>query len=726
MSPAQKTWLRRSLLAMAALFFGTAILLPQWNPLAGRFVGSPESVAWIANGWSELQVARIRLNDYVSDRGDWPTRLDTLEIDAAGDIFALSLAPNTLIGTLRATPRLDRALHGRRVEYRWDPAQQLWSCAAGDPPLPARYLPLNCRSEESFVGDTTRWLVAVLVLSVAALALLALLLVWRHPLIAPFQREPARLRRTPLPLLPRIDTALGWLRRRDATLAAAGIARDDWNDALRYRALAPSQQVGLLAQRIGARTTPSSGWSLPGAVFEWTFSTDMPVSLERCLVWLPEPALDGARLVRELRPLQTGLDVLLVVTPTAAAETALRGLCADRGNLFVCIAQDTQGAWLLARDALPVLLRTMARQLRLTRISPYQTRGGIARASSFFGRESLLARVVQREPSNYLLIGGRQLGKTSLMKAIERRLRDHPQVACVYVVLRDQRLRPRLAAQCGLPLDSDLETIVAELRRQQGGKRLLLLIDEADPFFRADAARDYAELAAMRALSEEGRCHFLLAGFWDLYAAAALDYQSPLRNFGDVISVGGLEADACRELATAPLAVLNLRFADAALVERIVTQSGRRANLVAILCQECLEAIDQGGGAIEAVDVERALASQAVLDALAGWGRLSHDEDASRLDRIVVYRVAGQGATTLADMVDLLRSHADIDIEALRRSFSRLQLAYVLERQAQRYVFAVPLFLRQFEAAELPVLLAEELRQLRGSGEARPQRSPGT
>jgi hypothetical protein len=64
-------------------------------------------------------------------------------------------------------------------------------------------------------------------------------------------------------------------------------------------------------------------------------------------------------------------------------------------------------------------------------------------------------------------------------------------------------------------------------------------------------------------------------------------------------------------------------------------------------------------------------------------------------------------------MVDLLRPQADVDVETLRRSFSRLQLAYVLERQGEHFRFAVPLFARQFEAAEIPVLLSEELRQLR-------------
>jgi hypothetical protein len=35
-----------------------------------------------------------------------------------------------------------------------------------------------------------------------------------------------------------------------------------------------------------------------------------------------------------------------------------------------------------------------------------------------------------------------------------------------------------------------------------------------------------------------------------------LDYQSPLRNFGETLRVGALEADACRDLATRPMATM--------------------------------------------------------------------------------------------------------------------------------------------------------------------------
>ena len=300
------------------------------------------------------------------------------------------------------------------------------------------------------------------------------------------------------------------------------------------------------------------------------------------------------------------------------------------------------------------------------------------------------------------------------LEAVQRRLQGHPHTVCHYVSLRDHRLAPRMALQFGLPADTPLEAIVDHLQAQYQGKRLVLLIDEADLFFRDESANGYVQLSTLRALSEEGRCWFMLAGFWDLYATAVLDYPSPLRNFGEVLAIGGLERAACRELATEPLRKLRLGFDNEKLVDRLIDASGQRANLVAILCQECLEALLPGERVIEARHLTQALASQAVQDALAGWGRLSHDEAACRLDRIVVYHTAQAGQTSLVTLAQLLQSHGIAgDAQALRQSLARLQLAYVLRKhEAGEYRFAIPLLQDQFEPAEVELLLHQELAVL--------------
>ena len=141
--------------------------------------------------------------------------------------------------------------------------------------------------------------------------------------------------------------------------------------------------------------------------------------------------------------------------------------------------------------------------------------------------------------------------------------------------------------------------------------------------------------------------------------------------------------------------------------------SGQRANLVAILCQECLEALAPAERVIEKRHLDQALASQAVQDALAGWGRLSHDEAACRLDRIVVYQTAQAGGVSLVALAQLLQSHGIAgDPQALRQSLARLQLAYVLRKQDAEYRFAIPLLQDQFEPAEVELLLHQELAVL--------------
>lgn len=253
--------------------------------------------------------------------------------------------------------------------------------------------------------------------------------------------------------------------------------------------------------------------------------------------------------------------LLVFVANTAQAPMpALQAWCEDRANLAVMIDGAAQTECLLTRRPADVLLRVLAAQLRVTRISPYQTRGAINSADAFFGREQLLARVIGREPANYLVVGGRQLGKSSLLKAVQRRLQDHPQIVSHYLSPRDDRLAPRLALQFGLAAGTALDDIIHHLETTYSGKCLFLLIDEADLFFRNESCSGCQQLAALRALSDEGHCWFMLAGFWDLYATAVLDYQSPLRNFGEVLTIGALETEACRELASAPLARLQLEF----------------------------------------------------------------------------------------------------------------------------------------------------------------------
>ena len=701
---------RAIIIAAVTLFVGSALMVPGLNPVTrGWVLGGMETASILGAGWGELNYTRQLAAEHVQVYGTWPETLSEFGGWRQGGIFDIQ-SPQAYVLEARLKPvgNLDADMVGTGVVFTIDPDTLRWSCRGAEPPLPGRYLPDDCR--EPGYWTTATWLSAIAIGALVVVLALGIWMLVNNPLIGPLQRDPQRLKRLPVDQLHRADRALGWLRRRRLTLRAARVTQADWQDALKYTRLDVPGRCALLALRLAARSEASAGWDLPGAVFEWRFPADLPVNLERILVYVPPADLSGADIVRHLRRLSTGMDVMLVMSVEADTEAVVARFTADTVNLFAQVTLEDQTEWLLAAQPVTVLLRSLATQLRVTRISPYQTRGGVSRPSAFFGRETVLSRIINRPPANYLIVGGRQLGKTSVLKAIERRMVDHPRIACHYVSLRDHRLTPRLAMQFGLPPTSALDVVVAELARQQTDKHLLLLIDEADLFFRHEAGQGYPELTTLRALSDEGRCHFILAGFWDLYATAVLDYQSPLRNFGEVITVGGLEHDACRALATDPLALLGLSFETPALVDDLVMLSGRRANLVAILCQECLEVLGGGERTIRAEHLAQARRAQAVQDALSGWGRLTSEAADARLDRIIVYQTALEGRATVARTVDTLtQAGVAFDIEAVRRAFARLQLAFVLDKRADGYRFSVPLFTEHFDPSEVPLFLRQEL-----------------
>jgi hypothetical protein len=711
------------LIVIVVWFFGGLLLRFWLSPILGWGTRADvESASMMGINWSEMMRVRSDAVDYFRRNGHWPENARAIyHVDDNGLLRIDMPEPMVLrFGMSKGFPP-ESGLRDARLRMRFDAGTGAWQCRNDNPPLPRRWVRSDCLPPEGS-WSAGQWLAAALLVALIILIAMLALLAFADPRLASLRNHPKRLRRQPINDLGRLHLQLGWLRRREAMLGAAGVASADWYEALAYAGADADARAQLLALRISARCIRSQGWSLPGQVYEWQLPSNLPIALDRVLLYLPATDVSARDLVRHLRAVQTGQDVMLVASNDVKLDATLLAYASDTANLSVCLDQVTQCEWLLHPAPQDVLVTLLARQLRITRISPYQTRGGVTRSAAFFGREQLLARVLNREPGNYLLVGGRQLGKTSLMKAIERRFADHPRVHCHYLSLRDHRLDARLAAELECAADTPIEQLVLALVTRAGQRRLLLLIDETDLFLREEARTDYPQLSSLRSLSEEGRCHFMLAGFWDLYQATAIDYASPIRNFGEVITLGALEHEACIALATEPLERLGIRFAEARLVEHLVAACGHRANLVAMVCQHGLEQLERGERLLTETHVQRAMRSDALLEALAGWARLSPDPKASLLDRVIVYRVAQLHASRSNDvasllLADLMRELAEqgvgVDAEALRGAISRLQLAYVLKREGEGFAFAVPLFAMQFRAQEVDALLHRELQALR-------------
>ena len=91
-----------------------------------------------------------------------------------------------------------------------------------------------------------------------------------------------------------------------------------------------------------------------------------------------------------------------------------------------------------------------------------------------------------------------------------------------------------------------------------------------------------------------------------------------MKNFAEVVQIGELETEACRQLATLPMQHMRLAYASPDLVDQLLEATGQRANLMAIVCDQILKQLKADQRIIEADDVQRSLYCDKTFNALKG------------------------------------------------------------------------------------------------------------
>ncbi len=408
---------------------------------------------------------------------------------------------------------------------------------------------------QAFQRRIAMWFMTILIL-------LTLLSLWflrryRHPLVVSISANPALLFEQPPAQLKQARTRLKQTNRLDTVLSNnhitgkildTAIAFFDCSFASSFDKGSNEQQLAILAKRLGGEILPMADSVADDSglwLREIRLSADFPLNVSHCLFCFVPPDSPPQSVINTLNnnPDKTRLQITCLIAQTSDdqqnKQQPLYQLTQDRNNNIITPSVVALTRLLLDPSPQNVLAGVMAEQMALTQLSPYQLGGGVNREAIFFGRQEIIAHVMNREPANYLQVSGRQLGKSSILKALERRYQNMPNINCLYLSLANKVLIPRLASRLKLPKQAGIESITEHVVASEG--RFLFLIDEADKFVRHELQNDYRILDAMGAMSEEGHCQFIIAGFWELYEQAVLDYQSPLKNFAEVIQLGELE-----------------------------------------------------------------------------------------------------------------------------------------------------------------------------------------
>lgn len=227
------------------------------------------------------------------------------------------------------------------------------------------------------------------------------------------------------------------------------------------------------------------------------------------------------------------------------------------------------GAW-SPRDA---VVRIVLEQADLTKANPFNTTGATPR-QMYFGREEEEGRLRGLLISNSAaLIGGRRIGKTSLLQASVERLTEEGW-SPFYADCQEAGDWTTFAAHVGPRWGVELEehyrpALLANLVTQlqaKTDKPLVMALDEVDALLEWDLRPSHGQVAesffrACRALSQERSAQFVFSGE-RLLAQRLWDASSPHWNFCVPVPVKQLDRPAADELITRPISALGVGVAE--------------------------------------------------------------------------------------------------------------------------------------------------------------------
>ena len=312
-------------------------------------------------------------------------------------------------------------------------------------------------------------------------------------------------------------------------------------------------------------------------------------------------------------PRQAPVIVLLFSTMTARDRRVLAEQSRAKSTSAVVIDHAVM-AFLATRSAAR-LQTTMSLTLPFTAINPYTpfVLGDVPR-EVFYGRRDEL-RDVQDANGPLFVYGGRQLGKSTLLKTAMREFNETAgQWRSIYIDLKSEGigelrvpddlwsvLIPRLK-QAGI-LDQQKvsakagpDVVVSAIRSwldEDQDRRFLLLLDEADAFLEIDA-RPRPEQVGEGRFVNVYRLKNLMDGsgrrfkpvFAGLHQVQRFNIVSngPMAHVGAEILIGPLPASEAYKLVVEPLAAIGYRFERTDIAWRLLAYTNYQASLIQAFC----------------------------------------------------------------------------------------------------------------------------------------------
>jgi hypothetical protein len=308
-----------------------------------------------------------------------------------------------------------------------------------------------------------------------------------------------------------------------------------------------------------------------------------------------------------------------------------------------------------------------------TALNPYAPFvAGLVPPEVFVGRNEEM-RNVSSPHGGLFIYGGRQLGKSALLRRVEATFQENNQKHAVYIDLKGRGIgeaepAKRIWRELAIELkgrgvlttkvsdDPPADVVVTQVRNwlnSQNGRHLLLLADEADAFLTADSRGEpspggvshFPNLLRLKELMEstERRFKVVFAGLHQVQRFGHLS-NVPLVHGGPPILIGPLEPKDARDLVVQPMAALGYAFERPELVWRLLSATNYQASLIQIFCEELVRTLHSRASEVRGLpvmirdgDVEAVSASESVRAHIAERLRITINlEDRYRVLTLVI------------------------------------------------------------------------------------------
>ncbi|QKG20504.1 hypothetical protein [Actinomadura verrucosospora] len=238
-----------------------------------------------------------------------------------------------------------------------------------------------------------------------------------------------------------------------------------------------------------------------------------------------------------------------------------------------------------------------------TATNPYAPVGDVP-DEMFYGRRAQLRDVTGRTRCSFVY-GGRQLGKSALLRKAQRDIRRTDpdrkvileNIQTVGKAAPAESLWPKLADKlagagvipAGVVQRDQVRDAVRDWVRRDPARQVLVLLDEADQFLNQDADDgQFQNVTALRDLMDDtdDRFKVVFAGLHQTARFQSLPNQ-PLAHLGTPVAVGPLEPQNAFDLLVRPLAALGFRFPET-LAARVIAEANNAPALVQLFAEALL------------------------------------------------------------------------------------------------------------------------------------------